>query len=265
VRATLNGAALAFVDEGLGMPLVFIHGFPFNRRVWQKQLEVFRSGYRVLVPDLRGFGASGGAGGPLTMERMAEDLHRLLMERHTGPAVVIGHSMGGYVALALAREHPDLIRGLVLVASKAGPDSPAAAAARLALAERVRAEGSQAVLAALGPKLLAPRRADPRLEQALLEGLLPLDPEAAAGALAGMAERPDATPSLAALTMPALVVAGAEDALIPPRESERLAQGLPSANLVIIPGAGHVVAFEDPEAFDHALGTWLSRFELAPS
>ena len=260
MKAAVNGVQLAYQDEGLGLPLVCVHGFPFDRRVWQGQVEAFKADHRVLVPDLRGFGESGSPAGLVTMAQYAEDLRELLVLRHTGPVVLIGHSMGGYVALAFARHHPELVRGLVLVATKASADSPTAAAGRRTLADKALGEGPEAVVDAMAPRMLAPSRRDPALEARVRALMTPLDPQGAAGALLGMAERPDATPYLAQMTVPALVVAGAEDILIPPEESQKLARGIPGAHLAVLPQAGHLVSLEQPEGFNQALTTWLAQF-----
>lgn len=142
MQATINGLRLTHTDEGRDQPLLLVHGFPFCRGAWQKQVDALRASYRVIVPDLQGFGESEGKPGTASMAEFAADLHGLLQQLSTGPVVLIGHSMGGYVALAFARQFPAMLRGLVLVSTKAGPDSPDAAAGRRATAEKVRAEAT---------------------------------------------------------------------------------------------------------------------------
>src|SRR3990170_4190445 len=158
-----NDIHLSAADTGMGLPLVFLHGFPLSRGVWQKQIDAFRSTYRVIAPDLRGFGNSETQPGPTTMAQYAEDVHALLLHQlTTGPVVLIGHSMGGYVALAFARQFPEMLRGLVLVSTKAGNDTAEAAAGRRAMAEKVKAEGVQVVIDAMAPKMLAASNRDAR-------------------------------------------------------------------------------------------------------
>ena len=132
MRTTINGIQMAYTDKGEGIPLVFIHGFPLNRETWSKQVEAFRPNHRVIAPDLRGLGESEATPGPVSMGRFAEDLHSLLEHLDTGPAILIGHSMGGYVALAFAAAFPKALRALGLVSTKAGADTPEGAAARRA-------------------------------------------------------------------------------------------------------------------------------------
>lgn len=259
MQATINGFQLSYTDEGRGLPLLLVHGFPLCRGAWQKQLEALRSVCRVIAPDLRGFGESGGGPGATTMSEFAADLRGLLQQLQTGPAVLVGHSMGGYVALAFARRFPQMLSGLVLVSSKAGADTPEAAAGRRAAVEKVRAEGVSVVVDAMVAKMLSAGNLHATTAQQVRDLMAPSKPEGVIAALLGMAERPDSTPILAGISVPTLVVTGADDRIIPPAESEKLAAAIPRAQLHVIPRAGHLVAFEQPEEFNRVLTGWLDR------
>ncbi len=256
---TLKSINLCYTDAGEGLPLVFVHGFPLSRGVWQKQIEALRPSYRVVAPDLRGLGESEPQPGPTTMAQCAADLRALLQQLATGPVVLIGHSMGGYVALAFARQFPEMLRGLVLVCTKAGQDNSEAAAGRRALAEKVKAKGVHVVLDEMAPKMLSPGNQDPQMAAQVFGFMASSKPAGVVGALLGMAERPDATSLLAQITVPTLVITGADDALIPRAESDKLAGAIPGAQLTVIPHAGHLVAFEQPDEFNRVLKEWLSR------
>jgi pimeloyl-ACP methyl ester carboxylesterase len=260
MHAPIDGLRIAYTDQGHGLPpLLFVHGFPLSRGAWQHQIEAFGPTHRVVAPDLRGLGESEASEGPTSMARFADDLEHLLRQLGTGPVVLVGHSMGGYVALAFQDRHPGLLRGLVLVGTRAGADAPEAAAKRRAAAERVRREGISSVVDDMAPKMLAVGTADGnRLGQvrALMQSA---SAAGVAGALLGMAERPDATPRLGRIGVPTLVITGAEDTVIPPSESEVLARSIPGADLEVIPRAGHLVAFEQAEAFNDRLAAWLRR------
>ena len=123
MQATMNGFEMAFADQGQGLAVVLIHGYPLQRAIWAPQVEALQTRFRVITPDLRGFGESQVTAGPYTMEMLADDVHALLQARGIRTAVIGGHSMGGYVALALARRHPEMLRGLILVNTRAGADS----------------------------------------------------------------------------------------------------------------------------------------------
>ncbi len=257
MRATVNGLALAYTDEGKGLPLVFVHGFPLHRGAWQKQIDALRSSYRVIAPDLCGLGESEAGSGPATMTQFAEDIHGLLQQIHPGPVVLIGHSMGGYVALAFARQFPSQLRGLVLVGTKAGNDTPEGAAGRRATAEKVKTEGSKVVVDAMAPKMLAASNLDGKMAEQVRAIMAPSKPQGVIAALLGMAERPDSTAMLAGIATPTLVITGADDTIIPPAESEKLAKAIRGAQLTMIPHAGHLVAFEQADEFNRVLKKWL--------
>jgi pimeloyl-ACP methyl ester carboxylesterase len=260
MQAIVDGLAMTYTDQGSGSPvLLFVHGFPLCRGAWQKQVAAFSSEHRVLAPDLRGLGESQGSAGPVSMARYADDLAALLRELRTGPVILIGHSMGGYVALAFVDRHPSQVGGLVLVGTRAGADTPEAAEKRRATATRVLHEGTAFLVADMAPKMLAGDHPNADLIRQVDAFMLPSRPQGIASALQGMADRPDRTPDLARIQVPTLLITGAEDTLIPPSESQRMAAAIPGAQLEIIPHAGHLVAFEQAEAFNERLRAWLTK------
>ncbi len=263
MRVQLDGNEIACTHAGRGLPLLFVHGFPLSRRVWAHQVAAFAPAHRVLAPDLRGLGESPLGTGEISIAADADDLAALVRRLDTGPVVLAGHSMGGYVALAFARAHPELLRGLVLVATRAVPDSPEAAAGRRATAAEVERDGMHGLAARMASQLLAPEPDDPELRDEITALIAASAPAGVVAALHAMAARPDATPLLPTLRVPTLVITGDADSLIPPAESERMAAAIPGAELVTIPGAGHLVAHERPAAFNRALAGWLSRAGLA--
>jgi 3-oxoadipate enol-lactonase len=262
MKARINGMNVVYTDEGKGPALVFLHGFPLNRATWQKQLDAFRASYRIIAPDLRGLGESEAGSGATTMAQFAEDTHELLKQVGVSPIVLIGHSMGGYVALAFARQFPQMLKGLVLVATRSGNDTPEAAAARRDTADKVKAQGSKLVVDAMATKMLSPSNSDPRMVEQVRGFMAPSKPEGVIGALLGMAERPDATDVLASIKVPTLVITGEDDTLIPPTESEKLSKAIRGSRLEVIPQAGHLVAFEQPDAFNRAMTEWLNELKL---
>ena len=260
MQALIHGFQMTYTDEGQGLPvLLFIHGFPLSRGAWDKQVRAFAQSHRVIAPDLRGLGESGVPAGPVTMSRFADDLVALLRGLTIGPVVLIGHSMGGYVALNWVDRHPDLVSGLVLVGTRAGADTVEGAGKRLAAAAKVRTEGAAFVIDDMAPKMLAAGHQDPDLARQVRALMEPASPPGLANALEGMADRADVTSSLARIGVPTLVVTGTEDTLIPPSESALLASHIAGAELELIPGAGHLAAFEQPEAFNRLLQAWLVR------
>jgi pimeloyl-ACP methyl ester carboxylesterase len=258
MRATVNGFQVAYTDEGKGIPLLLVHGFPLSRGTWSKQVDAFKASYRVIAPDLRGLGESEATAGAVSMSRFAEDIHALLQYLETGPVILVGHSMGGYVALAFAKAFPHALRELVLVGTKGGPDTLEGAATRRATAEKVRMEGSSVVVNAMAPKMLSASNTDAAMAASVRAFMEPSSSEGVIGALLGMADRPDARTWLGAIKARTLVITGTDDTLIPPSESEALMMAIPGAQMRLIPRAGHLVAYERSEAFNEALWDWLA-------
>jgi pimeloyl-ACP methyl ester carboxylesterase len=252
---------LSYDDDGPGPVVVLLHGFPLDRTMWSAQKSSIGSIYRVIAPDLRGHGESAAPSGVYTMDAMAADVIELLDALQiTGPVVLGGLSMGGYVALALMARHPQRFRALMLMDTRATADTPEAARNREELARKVETTSRTShVVEAMLPKLFSDETRARRGElippvRAAMERV-PVS--AVAGALRGMAQRPDRTAELAAITVPTLVLVGAHDAITPPDESRQMAQALPNAQLAIIPDAGHLAPLENPEAANEAILNFL--------
>lgn len=246
-------------EAGSGDAVLFVHGFPFSSALWEAQLAAVPAGWRFLAPDLPGFGESAPLDSALTMEILARELEVFLDELGVQRAVVCGLSMGGYVALALWRVHRERVRALVLADTRAGADTPEARHARYEDAALARSMGAAAIGERMLPRLLSPgtHQDHPDVVQRLRAITATASVEGVAGALEGMAERPDSTGLLGEIDAPTLVIAGEHDVIAPMAEAETLAAGIPGARLVTIPGAGHVTCMEAPGAFNAALVTFL--------
>jgi pimeloyl-ACP methyl ester carboxylesterase len=244
-------------STGVGTPpIVLLHAFPLDGRMWAPQVDALAPDYQVVVPDLRGFGAAREQVVEVAETGlMAQDVARLLDDLGLGRVVVCGASMGGYVALAFALAHPERLRGLVLASTKATADDQRAAAARLEMAERVLAEGVGFLPEAMLPVLLGEtsRRRRPDLVGRVSRMIREQDPAAVAAAQRGMARRPDVSDRLAAVTVPVLVVSGAEDERFGPEVGRELAAAFPDARFVQVGGAGHLPNLEQPEQVNEAL------------
>ena len=170
-------------------------------------------------------------------------------------AVFVGLSMGGYLIFELWRRAPERFLGLVLADTRAGADTEEGRKNRYALRERVLAEGVGFLPEALLPNHLGKTTQEEKPEVVARAKALILEasPEAVAGSLLALAERPDSTPLLPGMRRPALVLVGEEDTLTPPEEAKRMARALPDARLLILPEAGHLANLENPKAFRTAL------------
>jgi 3-oxoadipate enol-lactonase len=241
--------------------LVLLHGFPFHSGMWRPQLEEPPAGWRVIAPDLPGFGGSAAAvaGDELGMDDAADAVASLVRGLTPDPVVVCGLSMGGYVAFALVRRHAALLRGLILCDTRSGPDSAEVGRGRLQAAVQVMQTGTAGLIDSMLPKLLArqTRAQRPVVEAELREIMEAAAPAAVAGALRGLAARPDSTPQLRSIVVPTQIIVGAEDAITPPGESQLMVRGIPGALLEQLPDAGHVSNLENPAAFNRTLHTFL--------
>jgi 3-oxoadipate enol-lactonase len=259
MKTQINGITLGYDDEGKGLPLIFLHAFPFNRTMWDRQRQALAARYRVLTVDLRGHGESDAPLWRYTLDLFADDVKGLMDHLGIQQAVLIGLSMGGYLIFAFQRKYPGRIRGLVLCDTRAEADKPEAAAWRFALAQKVYKEGPKAVAAEMGPKLLsaAAYTAKPELVRQVESIILSAEVSGIAGDLMAMAERPDSVAQLSRMTYPTLVLVGDGDVLTSIDENRRIAEGIAGAKFEVIPSAGHMSNMEQPEAFNQALASWL--------
>jgi len=258
--ARVRGIRIAYDDDGGGsLPVVLLHGFPFNRSMWREQSAALAGDYRVITPDLRGHGETTVTDEPATMEEMADDLASLLDELNINRAIVGGLSMGGYVTLAFCRKYPERVSGVVLADTRATPDNEEGRRTREETARRALAEGMGPIADAMTPKLLAPATLERRPETVarVREMILGTEPRGAAAALRGMALRRDQTDLLPRLQVPALVIVGGEDSLTPPSDAEAMHGLMTDSRLVTLEGAGHASNLERADEFGRALREFL--------
>lgn len=251
---------MKYKESGAGDPLILIHGFPFHSDLWEPQLANVAPGWHYIAPDLRGFGDTPLDGATLTMDRFADDIVALLDDKGIDQAVMLGLSMGGYVALSLVMRHPDRVRALVLAATRANADTPDAAEKRRQQAADVRANGTSAVIEGMLPKLFSAhsRMKLPETVAAVRTMMEATPPETMAGALEGMADRPDYTDRLGEIDVSTLVIRGEQDEIIPAGDMEAIARSVRGARQEVISLAGHLPNREDPEVFNNVLHKFLS-------
>jgi 3-oxoadipate enol-lactonase len=255
-----NGIRLVGEDAGNGEPVLFVHAFPLNRRMWAPQVEALNDRYRCLTVDLRGFGESDAPDGPYSLEQMASDLAGLLDAEHIERVTLVGLSMGGYLAFAFWRHYADRLRALVLADTRAAADTEATRKGREELAQRAEAEGLAPVVAAQLPRLLSPA-APPELREWVRDMIEEATPHGVAGTLRAMAGRPDSGDVLARISCPTLVIAGGDDVVTPAAEMEAMAKRIPASTFVTLPGAGHLSNLEAPAEFNAALGAFLDQLQ----
>ncbi len=262
--ADINGQSLNYVVQGTdnGLPVVFIHGFPFNHHMWEPQLKALPHRYRTVAYDVRGHGDSDVGTGQYTVELFVDDLLGLLDHLVIDRAVVCGLSMGGYIALRAVEHYPGRFRGLVLCDTRSEADTDEAKIKRAGTIAAVRSRGVPAFAEEFVKLVLAPRTltANAPVVQKVKDMITANDPLGICGTLLALAARTDTTPALPSMNLPALVLVGEHDILTPPTDAQAMDQALPQANLHVIPNAGHMSNLENPAAFNERLLAFLERF-----
>lgn len=262
-RSGPSNPLTAMGSSSVCFPVLFLHAFPLDARMWEDQKVFVRESLktppdRILAPHHPGFGGVPTVAGGL--DAFAAGAVNALDRAGVDRAVVVGLSMGGYVAFRLYACWPQRVAALVLADTRAGRDDEAARARRTEQAARVRREGVGWLGEVLLPSLLGEttRRERPEVVEGVRRMVLGANPEGVAAALEAMRDRPDSTPLLPSISVPVLAVAGEEDTLTPPEEARKIAGRVPRGRFLVLPGAGHLSNLERPDAFNAALAEFLS-------
>ena len=258
IVVTAGDAALTVDVRGEGAPVLFVHGFPFDRSMWRHQLATL-SGARRIAPDLHGVGSSAAGADGYSLARYADDLVAVLDALGVRAAVVCGLSMGGYVVFELLRRHPERVRALILADTRADADSAAGKQGRDELAALAERAGADGVSERLLPRLLAPATlaTQPEVGAQVRDMARRWSVPALVGALRAMRDRPDSTAMLRGLRIPTLVVTGQDDQVAPPEVARAMAELVPGAQWHVIPGAGHLAPLEQPLAIGRLLAEFV--------
>lgn len=244
------------------VPVILIHGFPLDHRMWVDVSHSLRS--KAYAFDLPGAGRHHSdesaedhsiAAYARSMMGVFEWLD-LLQEKQ---AVFCGLSMGGYVVFEILRQFPDRVHAAILCNTKATPDTPEAKSARNALAARVRKEGTSALVDEMINRLLArvTRERRPEIVQAVTHVILQQQVPGMVGELRALRDRADSTPLLGQIAVPVLVIAGDDDQITPAEGMRDMARAIPGAEFVVIPEAGHLTPVEQPHAVSAAINAFL--------
>lgn len=261
MRVNVNGIPLYVAARGRGFPITLVHGFPLNHRIFDTQLRMLARAYRVLAPDLRGFGKTPFVGNDITIDTYADDIARVLDALEIEQTVLAGLSMGGYIAFAFWRRHRDRVRALILLNTRAGADSEEARARRFETIEAVQRDGVEPLVQSMLPRLLSPvtYRGKKHVVHKLEDIMRSSSREGVIAALKAMAYRPDSRPTLAEITVPTLILAGRDDAIVPVDEAEAMALAIPDARLHVVDHAGHLVTMERPRTTSRLIAAFLQE------
>jgi YbgC/YbaW family acyl-CoA thioester hydrolase len=259
-RLPVNGVSLTVEVRGEGPAVLFVHGYPFDHTIWTHQVAALEGWCRI-APDLRGMGQSDAPDLGYSMETYAADLAELLDLLGVREVVLVGLSMGGYVAFEFLRRWRGRVRGLVLMSTRAEADAPEGRLNRDASAATAREQGAGAIAESMLPKVLGTSTLDGApVTVERVRAMMAATPVAGiVGALAAMRDRPDSTPLLPDLAgIPTMVMVGDEDVITPPAQARAMADAIPGASLVVVRSAGHLPPLERPVETTDALVAFLA-------
>ena len=259
----IRGIKMGYDETGKGIPFVLIHGHPFDRSMWKEQTEAFASKYRVIAPDLRGYGESEILSDKTMLEDFARDIAALIDEVKADSIILCGLSMGGQIAFEFYRLFPERVRALILADTFAQLNDAERKQARYDTAERLLREGMHDYAREVLPKMIAAQtiRQQPEVKARVLSMMRGTSPKGAAAALRGRAERLDYTALLTQINMPTLIVVGSLDEFTPVADAEFMRDRIPDAKMAVIEGAGHMPNLENPAEFNRLVSEFLKSPE----
>ena len=259
-RASGGMVSYRELGDGPGEPLILLHAFPLNGRMFEPQMEAFSEGRRVVAPDYPGFGRSPRTPAQPDIRYYAEGVRGLLDRLGLERVVLGGVSMGGYVAFGCMRLFPEMVSGLILADTRPDADSEETRENRKNMARRVADEGVEVLIELQMRRLLARYTLEKNEEvvEEVHNMILESSPGGVVAALGAMRERPDSTPLLEEIEVPTLVIGGEEDGISSPEVMGAMAEKIPDSRHVTLPRAGHLSNLEAPEGFNAALKEFLA-------
>ena len=258
---TRHGCRLGYDVRGEGPAVLLLHPFPFDRRFFA---NLSLPGFRLVALDARGFGDSE-LRCEVTIDELADDAVALLDHLGIPMAATLGCSMGGYVALSIAARHAARLSALVLAGTRADADSETARSNRDAAAAELRAHGPARFLDVISVRLCGPGAPSAVRDevQALATHSSPDLPRALRATILALRDRPDRSTVVARLHLPALVIAGADDSIVPLDEARALKESLAGARLAELVGVGHLPSIESPAEFERVVSAFLESTLIA--
>ena len=263
MKCTIDSISTDYNCDGprTGLPIVLIHGFPFNKSMWKPQVDALKERYYVVTYDVRGHGASGIGDGQYTVEYFVDDLIALLDHLKIGRAILVGLSMGGYIALRAIERNPDRVRGLVLCDTRSEADGNEGKIKRAQQARSVKTEGMKKFAEAFLKAVFYEKTPEknPQAIELIRSMIEQTSPIAVAGTLLALAGRTDTTSSLFSIKVPALILVGKHDAITPPSASQAMKEKIPNAGMHVLSGAAHLSNLENTEEFNNYLLQFLEK------
>jgi pimeloyl-ACP methyl ester carboxylesterase len=257
--------SLSYKDIGNGKPFVLIHAFPLSNEMWEAQADLLAAnGFRVILPDLPGFGKNDRTSPRYPITEMAEQIAEILDFLHIEKAIIGGLSMGGYVLCELFRIAPEKFSALILCDTTYLADTVEKRNSRFELISKIEAQGSSALIENMLPNLISEdtKRNNPALTVELENIFSKVNPVSAANALRSMAERKDNSEIIVQISVPTLLIFGEFDQVTNLENARRMHQMIPGSEFVIIEKAGHYSNLEQTVQFNKALLDFCRRVEI---
>ena len=265
MKAIINDAELHYEDFGrqTATPVVLIHGFPFSHEMWQPQIELLKSKYRVIAYDVRGHGNSEVGDGQYLIEFFVDDLIALLDHLKIEKTILCGLSMGGYTALRAVERNPERFHALILCDTSSEADTNETKLRRAATIRAVKRDGVKAFAETFVKAVFAPESLENRADivRFIRDAIGSTSPIGICGTLLALAGRTETTSSLPSIKLPTLILVGELDKLTPPAISRMMQSKLPNSELHILPRAAHLSNLENPEEFNTHLLNFLNKLE----
>ncbi|WP_291094849.1 alpha/beta hydrolase [Flavobacterium sp. UBA2787] len=257
----VNNIKLSYNDVGIGkIPIVFLHGFPFNKSMWDNQLKTFEETHRFISVDFRSFGQSTNDDSALSMDLLGDDLIGFLNALNLRRVIICGLSMGGFVALNAITRYPERFAALILCDTNCVADKPEQKEKRYKTIEEIEQNGTSKFAATFLDSVFADDTysSDKELVKKINADILANSPEVITNGLKALAMRNETCSKLAEITVPTLIICGREDEVTPLEQSEFMNKHIKDSTLKVINNAGHLSNMEQPQAFNAELLEFLS-------
>jgi len=257
----VNGINVSYTDSGEGTyPVIFVHGFPFNKEAWKPQAEHLKKTNRVITYDIRGFGHSGSGHEQISIALFAEDLLAFMNALEIKKAILCGLSMGGYILLDAITKYPERFKGLILCDTQCVADTPEAKEKRANTIKQIEKNGLEDFARAFLESAFCKEslNSKKKLIERLYKDIIGLEPKVVTDTLLALAQRTEKCSILKDITVPTLIICGKEDKITSIERSEFLFSNIDHSSLKIISDAGHISNLEQSEEFNKCLGNFIT-------
>ncbi|MFA6262251.1 MAG: alpha/beta hydrolase [Bacteroidia bacterium] len=268
LTTTVNHFNLSYDDLGeKNVPVIFLHGYPFNKSMWKAQLEYLKSSNRVIACDIRGFGKSTDEESALSMDLFADDLIQFMDKLKIEKAIICGLSMGGFITLNANHRYPNRFKALILCDTQCIADTPEVKEKRFKTIEDINTNGVNEFNEGFLQSVFC--KDSLNTKKALVEDLRKVvfanSPHIITAGLTALAGRTDTCATLGAIQIPTMIICGREDTVTPLIQSEYMYATITNSILHVIEKAGHVSNLEQPEIFNKKLSQFLNDLNASNS